>query len=113
MPISGLVITYTDCNSQSEEALATLRADPRIELGERNGPLQPIVIDTSDRDEDRVLRESLQDLDGILKIDVVFVHVDEADGARLKPTATSVSSSSPKAGGDRQSPRSALEESAC
>lgn len=77
MPISGLLITLSDAPAQSEIALAMLRQDRRIELGERRGPCQPVVVDTKDRDEDRRLWEQLQKQEGILKVDVAFVHFGE------------------------------------
>ncbi len=76
MPISGLLITLSDRPELAEIALTMLRQDQRIELGERRGVHQPIVVDTTDRDEDRRLWEQLQKQEGILLVDVAFVHLD-------------------------------------
>lgn len=77
MPISGLVITLSDTPALADTALAKLRGDRRIELGDRKGLLQPIVVDTAARVEDLDLWEELQHQEGIVKVDVVFVHIDE------------------------------------
>ncbi len=45
MPISGLLITLSDTPELAEIALTMLRQDRRIELGERRGPRQPVVVD--------------------------------------------------------------------
>lgn len=77
MPISGLVITLSDTPELAEIALTMLRRDRRIELGERRGPCQPVVVDTNDSDEDSQLWEQLQKQEGIRWVDVAFVHFDE------------------------------------
>lgn len=77
MPISGLLITLSDGPASSEIALDMLRRDRRIELGARRGSCQPVVVDTADRDEDRRLWEQLQKQEGILKVDVAYVHFAE------------------------------------
>ena len=82
MPISGLVITLSKDPALAEQALAFLNGDRRIELGERRGPCQPIVVDTADMHEDRRLRAQLCEQNGILKVDVTFVNFDEENGRR-------------------------------
>ncbi|MEE9295190.1 MAG: hypothetical protein V3W34_09565 [Phycisphaerae bacterium] len=77
MPISGLVLTLSDTPNLAETALAMLRRDRRITLGERRGPCQPVVLDTPHGEEDRRLWERLHEQEGILKVDVVFVYFDE------------------------------------
>ncbi len=77
IPVSGLVLTLSDTPEVAERALAMLRRDRRIELGERRGPRQPVVLDTVDGEEDRQLWEWLHEHEGILKVDVVFVYFDE------------------------------------
>ncbi len=77
MPISGLVITLSDTPALAETALATLRRDRRIEFGKRLGQCQPVVVDTADNDEDGRLWKQLNEQQGILKVDVVFVCFDE------------------------------------
>ncbi len=82
MPISGLVITLSNDPALAEQALAFLNGDRRIELGERRGPCQPIVVDTTDLHEDHRLRAQVCEQDGILKVDVTFVGFDEENGRR-------------------------------
>jgi hypothetical protein len=84
MPISGLLITLTDDPKASNAAMSELRADPRLVLGDRRGPLLPLVADTPDREEDQSLWRQLNEHDGIVKVDVVFVHIEDEPLAEVE-----------------------------
>jgi hypothetical protein len=82
MSISGLRITLADDPGASESAVRALRADHRIELGERRGPCLPVVSETPDHLADRRLWRELNEHDGIVNVDVVFIHFDDEVAAR-------------------------------
>ena len=90
MPISGLVITLSDTPKLAELALVMLRRDPRIELGQRRGPCQPAVIETDDTQEDCRLWEQLHEQEGIVKVDLVFVHFEEPSHLRADSPGSTI-----------------------
>jgi len=114
MPVSGLVVTLGGCLARVDAALAALRADPRVTLGERVGPIQPIVVDTHDADEDRRAHKSLHDLEGILKIEIVFVGFDQDGSVQPETTgSSSISFPSSQVRGNSQSPIDFPEVASC
>ena len=76
MPVSGLLITLDSCSSAVDLAIANLTAEPRVQLGTQIGPLLPIAVDTMNREEDCALREFIEGLEGVRKVDIVFVGFD-------------------------------------
>ena len=76
MSISGLVITLSDEAERAERARAALLSDSRLELGPSVGDRLAAVADTPSPREDRLLWEALQSLDGIQRVDVIYVGLD-------------------------------------
>ncbi len=70
MPISGLVLSLRE---PVEEALAVLRTQSALELGELNGQRVPAVLETSSLRESEDLVRLLATLPGVLAVDVVTV----------------------------------------
>jgi nitrate reductase NapAB chaperone NapD len=79
MTISGLLITLADDSQASETAISALEADPRIDVGERRGPYLPVVTDTEGPQEHRRLWDELNELDGVLTVNLVFTHLDDEE----------------------------------
>jgi nitrate reductase NapAB chaperone NapD len=77
MTISGLLITLDADPRAAETAVRALRADPRIDVGRRNGPYLPVVTDTPDRHESRRLLDDLHELAGVVNVNLVFTDLDE------------------------------------
>ncbi|GAA4443507.1 hypothetical protein GCM10023156_00650 [Novipirellula rosea] len=78
MPISGLVVTLSDNDTERANALNSLRRDPRIELGisepeQRHAMRIPIVVDTQSNDEDKQVWQWLNELTGVVFVDVALV----------------------------------------
>lgn len=78
MPISGLVVTLSDNDTERADALAALRRDRRIELGitepeQQHAMRIPIVVDTRSNDEDKQVWQWLNDLAGVVFVDVALV----------------------------------------
>lgn len=76
MAISGLVVTLAENNDAAEAAVAILRADPRLTLGEQFGRRLALVADTPSVRADRDLWDELRGNPGITNVDVTFVHLD-------------------------------------
>jgi nitrate reductase NapAB chaperone NapD len=77
VPISGLVVTFTNETNQFTETLEQLAAHPAIDLGDASGTKLAIVVDTPSRIEDQDLWGWVHNLPGVERVDVVFVGLDE------------------------------------
>ena len=81
MPVSALVVTLSPIPGESEQALQTLREDPRLTLGERQGTRLPVVVETqTTRESTRLVREELLAIEGIVFVDVVMVDFSDTHG---------------------------------
>ncbi len=78
MSISGLLITLADDPNASETAISTLKADPRIDVGERRGPYLPVVADTTGKHENQHLWDELRELPGVINVNLVFADLDDS-----------------------------------
>lgn len=76
MAISGLVITLEEHAEVAERALRSLRADPRLALGERSGWRVPLTAETPSAAADADLWADLLATPGVRSVDVTFVTVD-------------------------------------
>jgi len=78
MSISGLLITLADDANAFEAAISTLRADPRIDVGDRRGPYLPVVTDTDGKQENQRLWDELKELPGVVNVNLVFADLDDS-----------------------------------
>ena len=90
MPISGLVVTLVDDPSAREVCLAALHDHPALEIGELASGRVPIVVDSSDEDEDRLIWEWLHSLPGVLLVVVAYISFDEDLPAEFSAGAVSL-----------------------
>lgn len=81
MPISSLVLHLAADADRTADLERTLRDDPRVTLGSREGARLPIVLDTADRAETHAIFETIASHSGARHVDVVFVEVDEDESA--------------------------------
>lgn len=88
MGISGLVITLTQRDEAAGAALAKLRGDPRLTMGERNGPRQAAVGVTPSVEQDEHLVADLRATEGVVDVEIVFVGLDETTEHHTSPRAT-------------------------
>lgn len=79
MSISGLVITLADDGPAAVRAERVLAGDPYLQLGPRQGRRIAALAVTPSPAEDRRLWESLHALEEIVRVDVVYVALDETD----------------------------------
>lgn len=77
MPISGLVVTLVDDPATRQGALATLRQHPAVDVGEPAGGRVPIVVDTFDENDDRLVWEWIHAIPGVTFVVVAYIHFDE------------------------------------
>ena len=76
MAISGIVITLENDSRLQAGALKRLSEMPQLELGPRNGPRIPAVMDTEDVKGARACWDDIMALSGVEGIDLVFVHYE-------------------------------------
>lgn len=88
MPISGLVLTFSEALSPMHPAISLLRKHRHIEMGLSQGRRLPIVVDTPDPTTDRAVWQWLNHLPSIFHIDVAMVSFDEqpAGPCAVSPT---------------------------
>ena len=77
MAISGLVITLDDDPERRRAALAALRADERLTLGEPTGNHLPLIAETRRAREGVELIEDLFTQPGVRFVDVVSVDMSD------------------------------------
>lgn len=80
MPISGLAITLSGDPVAGREALEAMRTHEALMPGELIGSRLPVVVETPDSEQDREVWDWLHALPGVVHVDVVYVHFDEASG---------------------------------
>lgn len=83
MPISGLIVTLTDDLPQQEAALSAMRKHPALELGQPRYNQVPLVVESVDDEEDRLIWEWLYALPGVTMVVVAFIHFD--DDGNIEP----------------------------
>lgn len=88
MPISGLVVTLVDDLSARETCLALLRDHPALEIGELAGGRVPVVVDSLDDCEDRLIWDWLHSLPGVSLVVVAYISFDEDSPAEQLTAAT-------------------------
>ncbi|MHC4218586.1 MAG: hypothetical protein ACYSU7_09050 [Planctomycetota bacterium] len=79
MTISGLLITLTNDPEISDTAISALKADPRVDVGERRGPYLPVVTETAGKHENQCLWDELRELAGVVTVNLVFAHLDDEE----------------------------------
>lgn len=77
MPISSWVLTLGKDADDADEALRSLAADARVELGERHGARVPMVLDTATPEEDSALSDAIARHPGVASL--LLVHLDFSD----------------------------------
>lgn len=75
MPVNGLLLTLTEDENLAEESLLDITRRGDVELGERTGRWQPVVVETDGTRESHEVHEWLAELPGVQMVDVVFSSV--------------------------------------
>ena len=81
MPIASVVITLDARATLHDAALAALRDDERVEVGNRVGARVPAVLETRTADEGEALVREIASVPGVLLVELVGVYrsLDEGD----------------------------------
>jgi hypothetical protein len=77
MPISGLVVTLAEDQAAQDAAVAAMSAHPAIEIGTRSFNQMPVVVETVDEEQDRLIWEWLHALPGVVMVVVALIHFDD------------------------------------
>ena len=77
MPVNGLLLTLTEDETLVDDALSVISARDDIELGDRTGRWQPVVVEAGGTGESHEVHEWLQALPGVVMVDVVFTSVGD------------------------------------
>lgn len=78
MPVSGLVVTLSDEQSARQNALETIEADERLEIGDRQKNRLPVVADTESIDGGtELVRDELLDIEGVVFVDLITVNFED------------------------------------
>jgi len=81
MPVSGLVLTLSREELCRRKVLAALCEHASIAIGELAAHRLPIVVDTPNSEEDRAIWNWLQELPGVLFVDLVCTDATEDIGS--------------------------------
>lgn len=77
MGVSGLVVTADEGSLAG--VCAALAADPRVTLGDPEGPRLPIVVETAGLVEDDQIWAWLHSVPGVRFVDVAYVHFGQGE----------------------------------
>lgn len=78
MHTSGLVITFADDPSLARGAQLELAAAGPFTLGDASGPCRAVTLEATDPRAARDWHEWAEGLPGVVGVEVVFVHWEEA-----------------------------------
>ncbi|RLS58902.1 MAG: hypothetical protein DWH91_01505 [Planctomycetota bacterium] len=87
MWISSFVVTLPCQEEPAEAVLRALAAIPVFTLGERQGSRLPVVVEAPDGSTSRYWHEWVEQLPGVIQVEVAFVSFDESE--RLSELASS------------------------
>jgi nitrate reductase NapAB chaperone NapD len=79
MWISSFVVTLPSAEESAEAVLRALAAIPVFTLGERQGSRLPVVVEASDGSTSRYWHEWVEQLPGVVQVEVAFVSFDESE----------------------------------
>jgi hypothetical protein len=79
MMTSGLVVLLESDSTDGNRALAAIRSEPRLTIGQQADRLVPVAVETEDPAECEHWHEWLRTLPGVTDVEVVFVHWDEPE----------------------------------
>lgn len=85
MPISGLVISLAKASTLQNDTLRQLENDPRIEIGQRFMGRLAIVAETDSRQEDKAVWSWLEEMPGVVHVDLAFASFDSPDSPHSQP----------------------------
>ncbi len=116
MPVSGLVVTLTPppeialeiapemsppadispdnpytakpLHDSSAHVIEQINQHPHLQTGPQQGNRLPVVVDTPDREADKLCWQWLNELQGVHHVDVAFIHFEDEDAFNHPPCQT-------------------------
>lgn len=85
MPVSGLVVTLAEDPKRRDTALARLAAEVRVTRGEAVGARLPVVVDVFSVDEHDATIERIEDVEGVLFVELVFTDFSDVESVDHPP----------------------------
>lgn len=79
MWISSFVVTLPGAEEPANAVLRALAAIPAFTLGERQGSRLPVVVEAPDGSTSRYWHEWVEQLPGVVQVEVAFVSFDESE----------------------------------
>jgi nitrate reductase NapAB chaperone NapD len=77
---SGLVVCLADDVSEADGVIRALQSCPLLTLGDQNGRWVTAALQTEDAETSDFWYRWVRDLTGVIDVEVVFVHWDDAKG---------------------------------
>ncbi|MFG0331314.1 MAG: hypothetical protein ACF8PN_15615 [Phycisphaerales bacterium] len=89
MSVSGLIVSIDAAASDHvriAEVIESIRRDWRVTIGDRVGPRVAVVLETVSAEEARAAWEQVNSQPGVARVDVVYVHFDDAESVSRTET---------------------------
>lgn len=77
MPVSGLVVSLAHEPELRDRAVEAVRNDPRFDVGVLRSSRMAVVCDTSSSEEDKQAWHWLQELPGVMFVDLAMVAFED------------------------------------
>ncbi len=79
--IASVVVSLNDRAGRRQDTLNEIRSSNQIELGGYTHECRriPLTIDSPNREDIEAVTRWLQDRQGVLSVDVIFVHFEDSD----------------------------------
>lgn len=81
--VGGLCVHLTNDANESRQAIALIQQRESVTLGEQYGQRLAVVVESVDRADAEATIEWLQQLPGVVHVDIAFVHLDEVDDTNI------------------------------
>lgn len=79
MMVSGLVVMLGPDEPEQGQALTAIHSAPGFTVGDQNGRLLSVALETRDANESEHWHDWIAALPGVEGVEVVFVHWDDAE----------------------------------
>lgn len=84
MPINGLLINLSDDEVLAAETVDLMRKSGKLEMGELADRYLPVVVEASSVGVSHDVHEWIDDLPGVVSVDVIFASVEEPNRNKVE-----------------------------
>ncbi len=92
MWISSFVVTLSPTNGSDHPVVAALKSMPVFMLGQQQGARLPVVLEAPDGSTARYWHEWVEQLPGVVQVEVAFVSFDETEQLDASPAPATLHS---------------------